>query len=367
MSGVQASVVVAMGSTTLDLELDVPRGTVTAVLGPNGSGKTTLLRTIAGLVALDGGCIRIDGDIVDAPADPSGGTSEVFVPPERRRVGWMPQGHLLLDHMSALDNVAFALRSRGVRRGDARHRALAELGRVGLQDLAGARPHTLSGGQSQRVALARALVAEPSLLLLDEPMAALDASVRPTTRRDLRHRLAGFSGATVLVTHDPLDALALADDVVVLERGSVSQAGPIAEVTARPRSPYVADLLGTNLLSGVATGHTVVLDTRIGGESAEVHLAEEASGAVFLVVAPSAVSVLPRSAHDAAPPGSPRNHWPLRVHDTAPMGERVMVALTGALEITAAVTPSAVADLELGPGRNVWATVKATEVRAYPR
>ena len=345
---VDAAVSLQLGTFDLAVELAVPAGSVTAVLGPNGAGKSTLLRAIAGLVACERGRIAIDGAVVD---DPSAGT---FVVPERRRVGVVFQDYLLFPHLTALENVAFGPRSRGTPKAVARADADRWLATMGLEEQARTKPRHLSGGQAQRVALARALVTEPRLLLLDEPLAALDAGTRIEVRRDLRRHLAAFAGATILVTHDPLDALALADRVVVLEHGQVTQAGPIAEVTRRPRSEHVARLIGTNLLRGTTAGDRLLVD------GAELTVAGQHTGPVFATIAPSAVAL-----HREAPSGSPRNQWLGRIDSIDLLGDRIRVRLTGPLGIVAEVTPAAVAELGLVEGDEVWAAVKATEIEVY--
>src|SRR5690606_29352430 len=233
------------GRFALDLPLEVGRGEVVALLGPNGAGKSTALRAPAGLLALTGGHIRLDEHVWDAP--PS-----VFLPAEQRRAGVVFQDYLLFGHLSALDNIAFGLRARGERRAAARARAADWLTRVGLPEVAERRPGALSGGQAQRVALARALATEPQLLLLDEPLAALDAATRLQVRADLGLHLRDYPGHTVLVTHDPLDAMILADRLIIIEDGAIVQQGAPAEVAARPRSDYVAHLMGLNLYRGRA-------------------------------------------------------------------------------------------------------------------
>ena len=190
--------------------------------------------------------MRLDDDVHD---DPEAG---VFVPPQARRAGVVFQDYLLFPHLSALDNVAFGLRAAGRPRREARREAAAWLERMRLGGLGGARPTALSGGQAQRVALARALAPAPRLLLLDEPLAALDAGARGLVRTELRRHLREFAGCTVLVTHDPLDAMVLADRVVVVEQGRVVQTGPPAQVARAPRTDYVAGLVGLNLYRGVA-------------------------------------------------------------------------------------------------------------------
>jgi molybdate transport system ATP-binding protein len=349
--GLDACVDVTVGDLGLDAELSVEPATVTAVLGPNGAGKTTLLRVLAGLVALDGGHVHLDGTPLDDPA------ASVFRPPEHREVAVVFQEHLLFPHLTALDNVAFGPRARGVPRRPARQQAAAWLDRLGLADHADRRPRALSGGQAQRVALARALATEPRLLLLDEPLAALDAGTRATVRRDLRRHLDGFGGATVVVTHDPLDAIALASTVVILEAGRVTQHAPLAEITRRPRSRYVAELIGLNLLHGTARGTLVTL----AGTGTPVTIAEPASGAVNVLIHPNAVAV-----HTAEPAGSPRNRWPGLVEGFDLLGDRVRVRIAGAVPLVAEVTPAAVADLGLHEGLDVWAAVKATEIETYP-
>lgn len=225
---------------------------------------------------------------------------------------------------------------------------------MGLAALAGVRPGELSGGQAQRVALARALAAEPGLLLLDEPLAALDVTTRASTRRDLRHHLDSYGGVTVLVTHDPLDALMLADRVVILEAGAVTQAGSVAEVTARPRTPYVGDLIGTNLLRGTAEG------TLVRVADGQVELAGSATGDTFVTIPPHAITV-----HTRRPEGSARNVWPSTVTAVDLLGDRIRVHLAGRLQLVAEITPAALAALGLQPGDRVWASAKATEIQAY--
>ena len=330
-----------------------PGGEVVALLGPNGAGKTTLLRALAGLQGIDGGRIAIGEEVVDEPA------TGVFRQPEQRSVGMVFQDYLLFRHLSVLENVAFGLRSRGTPRGEARTVAAGWLERVGVADLAGARPRAISGGQAQRTALARALATDPALLLLDEPLAALDAGTRAGVRRDLRRYLDDFDGATVLVTHDALDAIALADRVVILEDGAVTQAGTIEEVTTRPRSAYVADLIGVNLLRGDARRHG--RDPRPAGP-ATVIVADPTEGPVLLLVRPHSIGL-----HRHRPEGSARNHWQGEITGFDLLGDRVRVRLGGAIPLVAEVTPAAVAEMGLVEGDSMWATVKATDITAYAR
>jgi molybdate transport system ATP-binding protein len=339
-----------LGDLDLDVDLIAPAGMVTAVLGPNGAGKTTLLRAIAGSVAIDRGTITLDGAVLDEPPG-------VFVPQERRRMGIVHQDYLLFPHLTALDNVAFGPRAQGEVKREARARAALLLDRVGATAFASAKPGALSRGQAQRVALARALATDPAALLLDEPLAALDAGTRIEVRRDLRRYLADFAGATLLVTHDPVDALALADHVAILEGGRITQAGTIDEVTTRPRSRYVADLIGTNLVHGIASGTSISTET-----GATLTIADAHAGPVFATIAPAAVAL-----HHREPEGSPRNRWSTTVEHLDLLGDRVRVRLAPPLALVAEITPAAVADLALREGDPVWASVKATEVTTYPQ
>ncbi len=346
-----ARVGVRVGGLDLDAALDVPTGETVVLLGPNGAGKSTLVRALAGLLAVAEGRVVLDGDVLEDTA------AGVRVPPEQRPTGVVFQDGLLFPHLSLLDNVAFGLRSRGMSRQDAHRAATAWLDRVSLAGRAHERPDGLSGGEAQRVALARALVTEPRLLLLDEPFSALDAEARAALRRDLRHHLASYAGTRLLVTHDPVEALTLADRLVVLEAGRVTQAGTPEEISRRPLSRWVAELVGVNLFRGRAHGATVTLPN--GG--AIVSADSCADGDVCAVVHPHAVAL-----HLRAPEGSPRNAWQGTVEEIDPALDRVRVRVAAAVPVVAEITPGALADLGLAEGSPVWATVKATEVDVYP-
>jgi molybdate transport system ATP-binding protein len=346
----QARVELTLGRLHLDVEVAVAGGELVVLLGPNGAGKTTLLRALAGLVALNRGRVVLDGRVLEDTA------AKVRVATEERPIGFVFQDYLLFPHLSALENVAFGLRARGVPRHEARRRAAAWLDRVGLAGHAGARPGALSGGQAQRVALARAMVTDPRLLLLDEPLAALDAATRSEVRRDLRRHLDSFDGTRLLVTHDPLEAMTIGDRLVVVEDGRVTQSGTAAEVSARPRSRYVAELVGVNLYRGHAAGHAIRL-----GDGATLVAADDHHGEVFAAVHPHAVAL-----HRRPPEGTPRNVWPGTAEAMEAVGDRVRVRVAGRVPIVAEVTPAAAAELRLGDGGPVWAAVKATEVSVYP-
>ncbi len=348
----EASVAVDIGSLRLRAELSVAEGERVAVLGPNGSGKSTLLRCLAGLLAVDDGIVIVDGVTLD---DPDRGR---FVPAEQRPIGVVFQDYLLFPNLSAVENVAFGLRAAGTPRRQARQTAREWLGRVGLSDHTEHRPGELSGGQAQRVALARALVRDPRVLLLDEPLAALDVSVRGEVRRDLRRHLDSFDGVTVLVTHDPVDAYALADRVVILEAGAITQQGSLTEVTTHPRSAYVAELVGLNLVAGELHDHTLTTDT--GGIVVTADAIGD--GPAFVAVRPQSVAL-----HRHRPEGSARNVWEVAVGDIDVHHDRVRVRLDGDVPLVAEVTATAVAELDVRPGEPMWASVKATEIAVYRR
>ncbi|WP_326645645.1 ABC transporter ATP-binding protein [Streptosporangium sp. NBC_01755] len=338
-----ARLVVTRPRFHLDIELEVAAGEVVALLGPNGAGKTTALRALAGLTALSGGRISLDGEALHTLAA------------ERRPIGVVFQDYLLFPHLSALENVAFGPRCRGTSRAEARRDAAVWLERVGLAEHAAMKPRQLSGGQAQRVALARALAVEPRLLLMDEPLAALDAHTRLEIRSQLRRHLADFGGATVLVTHDPLDAMVLADRLVVIENGVVVQHGTPAEVARRPRTDYVARLVGLNLYRGTAAGQQVAVGEVL------FSVAEHLDGPAFVAFPPSAVAL-----YRTRPDGSPRNLWQATIEGVERHGDSVRIHLDGLIAAAADVTPAAVADLDLTPGQRIWASVKATETHVYP-
>ncbi len=348
-----ADVRVRRGAFDLSLDLTVEPGEVVALLGPNGAGKTTALRAIAGLLPLGAGRVALGNEVWDEPP-------RVFRTADRRPIGVVFQDYLLFDHLSALENVAFGLRARGVDKHAARAEALRWLDAVGLASYARSRPRALSGGQAQRVALVRALATSPGVLLLDEPLAALDASTTLHVRAELGQHLSRYEGRTLLVTHDLLDAMVLADRLVIVENGRVVQEGRPTDIARRPRTEYVAQLVGLNLYRGTASGTTVQL-----ADGGSITLAEPASGPVHVAFPPTAISlyVEPLS-------GSPRNTWPAVVTGIEQHAHTVRVRLdatpTGPSTLLADITPAAVADLHLSPGQRLHATLKATEIHTYP-
>ncbi|MGW3323765.1 ABC transporter permease [Streptomyces virginiae] len=327
-----------------ELTLDAEPGTTIAVVGENGAGKTTLLRALLGLTPRAQAELRL------------GDTDVTALPPHKRQVAWVPQDGALFPHLTAVANTAYGLRARGVPRARARSEALAWLDRLGVLHLADRRPAQLSGGQAQRVALARALAARPRLLLLDEPLAALDQTTRARVRHTLRTHLAGFGGVCLIVTHDPVEAVSLADRVLVLADGRALQDAPPTEVTRHPRSPWVARMLGRNAWPGTASADGLTLAA--GGRLVVAETLPEGAKALA-IIAPEAVSV-----HTDRPGGSPRNIWPGTVREITAVGSRlrVLVASDTAPDLVAEITPDAAAELGLVDGAAVWTSVKATEV-----
>jgi molybdate transport system ATP-binding protein len=343
--GLDAHLVLDRTPFHLDVTLTAAPGDVVALLGPNGAGKTTALRALAGLTPLTGGHLRLDGIDLDR------------TPPESRPVGVVFQDYLLFPHLTALDNVAFGPRCQGATKTEARTQAAAWLTRMGLTDHATTKPRKLSGGQAQRVALARALATHPRLLLLDEPLAALDARTRLEVRAQLRRHLAEFEAVAVLVTHDPLDAMVLADRLVVVEHGQVVQQGTPADIARHPRTDYIAQLVGLNLYRGQADGHTVQLDA-----GPTITTTEDLTGPVFVAFPPGAVTLF----RDRPTGASARNLWHCQVAGLETHGDQIRADLTGELPLAADLTTVAAAELDLHPGAETWATVKATQTHAYP-
>lgn len=342
---VTARIVTSVGDFHLDAQLACAPGETVALLGPNGAGKSMIVKAIAGLQPIERGCIRIDSTPVDEPA------STTFIPPEHRRVGVVFQDYLLFPHMSVRQNIEFGPRNLKVT-----GTTQLWIERLDLTELLERKPAQLSGGQSQRVAIARALATNPRALLLDEPLAALDAATKQGVRGQLRHFLTDFEHGTILVTHDPLDALVLADRIVVVEDGRVTQQGPTAEVASQPRTDYLAKVLGVNLLRGDVYEGVMTPD---GGGSLVV--STDLEGPAVVVIRPQAITL-----HANKPEGSARNVWESTVLGIETHHDQVRVALSGPPELTAAVTHAAIADLKLVPGQRVWMSLKATDTDVHP-
>ena len=347
-----------MDDRGIDLALQVRPGEVVAVLGGNGAGKSTLLSLISGLIRPDAGRITLDGKVlVDVD-------ERVWVPSHQRGVVLLAQQALLFPHLTAAANVAFGPRSKGAGRQDAKAEALRWLAAVDATEFAERKPAQLSGGQAQRIAIARALATDPALLLLDEPMAALDVAVAPALRQLLRKVLRDTGRTALLVTHDLIDALSLADRVIVLDAGRIVEDGPTRTVLAQPRSrvrrPHRRRQPDRRHRRGPRTAHPD--GTRIQGIVDPTCVTGQTAVAVF---SPAAVAV-----HLAQPTGSPRNHLPVTITELEPRGELIRVhaadTIGGTGGLIADITAAAAADLELFPGKAVHYAIKATEVQIYP-
>jgi molybdate transport system ATP-binding protein len=339
------------GSFVVEAAFDVADGTV-ALLGPNGAGKSTVVGVLAGLIAPDEGTVVLDGRTLDD------GASGEHATPERRGVGVVFQDRLLFPHLSALDNVAFPLRAAGTRRARARDRAADHLARLAPEVRPAARPAELSGGEQQRVALARALITEPRLLLLDEPLTALDVTARADVRTLLRDVLTTFDGVGVLVTHDPVEALTLADRVVVLEGGRVTQTGTPDELRRSPRTRYTAALVGTNLFRGrVTTLEPGVGRLRTDDGDVVIPWAGPDGGEAVATLAPTVVSL-----HVRAPEGSARNVVEGTVEEVSIDGDRARIRVNGHPSVVAEVTAGSADRLGLREGDTIWASFKTVEL-----
>lgn len=349
MTGLRAKFTSGRGDFRLDADLAVHAGETLALVGPNGSGKSTLLATLAGLVPLQDGSIRLGGELLaDAPTN-------IELEPEHRGVGVVFQDALLFPNVDVLANVSFGPRARGASRAEAQSAALRCLEQVGMTHKRDARVDQLSGGEAQRVALARALATRPRLLLLDEALASVDARARIELRRELQAVLRDFEGICILVAHDAVDAFALADRVAVLEEGRVIQSGTVAEICGGPRSPYVADLVGLNLLRGTMHGREFH-----GTGGGVLVTAADLEGEVLAAVHPRAVAL-----YRERPSGSPRNVWQTQVEWVEVAGDRLRVRFVGPLPLVAEITPPAAEELGVREGETLWLALKATEIAVY--
>jgi molybdate transport system ATP-binding protein len=346
-----------LGAFTLDVELTVARGETTVLVGESGAGKSTLLRVVAGLERPDDGRLVLD-DLLYY----DGGTG-VDVPAWRRSVGFVFQDYALFPHLTVGENVAFGLRASAVPHEEARERTRAILERLGIGDLADRRIAGLSGGQQQRVALARALVLDPDILLLDEPLSALDLRTRRSVRGELRGLLRELPCVTLYVTHNPVEAMFFGERIAALERGRVTQTGTRDELLRHPRSLYVAELVGTNLIYGTA-GRPAAGGVEVRtAEGALLVTGGAADGDLFATVSPRQITL-----YRERPDGSAQNLFTgpvLELVPEPPEGERVRVALGTVPPLVAEVTREAVAALDLREGTVVHAGFKATGVRTY--
>ena len=350
-----AQLALSRGDFRLELSLSVEAGQTVALVGPNGSGKSTVVEALAGLLPIDEGEIVLDDELLESPDE------GVRVGPQERPVGVMFQGLWLFPHLSVQDNVAYGLRARGAGRRVARAAVREWLERLDLISLAERRPAQLSGGEAQRVALARALAPQPRLLLLDEPLSALDFEARPRTRAFLQEVLAEFSGPRLVITHEPLEALLLADRVVVLERGRVAQEGPTEELRRRPQTRYVANLAGVNLLTGTlerSDGGWLLCsgEHRLPVASAEL----EAGTRVHATVHPGSVRLVRADASASA------HSWTTTIASLQLDGDRVRVELTDPPGFFAELRADQTELRRFRPGSPVRASVSPKDLDPYP-
>jgi molybdate transport system ATP-binding protein len=328
-------------------------GHTVALLGPNGAGKSTIVAALAGILPLEAGRLSLAGAVLDDAAD------DIHVAERERPIGVVFQDLLLFPHLSALENAAFPLRARGRRASEARGRARGLLERLGVAHRADARPGQLSGGEAQRVALARALVHEPRMLLLDEPLSALDVRAKADVRDLLRRELGDFPGVRVLVSHQPIDALTLADRVVILEEGRVTQVGTPEEIRTAPRTPYAADLVGVNFFRGAIEPIGDGAARLVTQEGTIVVAADrDAPSAAIATLSPADVSL-----HVERPGGSARNALRGRVASIWVDAGRARVRVASDPPVVADVTTGSLERLGIREGTQVWAGFKAVEVR----
>jgi molybdate transport system ATP-binding protein len=350
--GLAADLTARRDDFEVQVSLRADDGQTLALLGPNGAGKSTVVEALTGLLPIEAGRIELDGERIDG------------LPPERRAIGVCFQDDLLFPRLTVLENVAFPLRARGVDRTEARNRAAERLAALAPSVLARVKPEALSGGERRRVTLARALVTEPRLLLLDEPLAGVDVSARAELRALLRGVTRGFGGAVVLVAHDPIDALTLADRVTILEDGRETQSGSADEIRRAPRSAYAADLVGVNLFVGTLEplpDGAATLRTDMGDIIVAPSGPRAGGTKITATLRPTDVSL-----HVGRPEGSPRNVFRGRVLEVAIDGDRARVRVATSPPLTAEITSGSVARLGLGPGTEVWASFKAVEVALQP-
>jgi len=345
-----------LGAFALDVALEVPAGSCLALAGPSGAGKSSILRVVAGLVAPDSGRVSCGDEVWLDTA------RHVDVPPERRRCGYVFQEYALFPHLRAWQNVAYPLRE--VPRRDRHPRALELLERFGVAHLADARPRTLSGGERQRVALARALARRPDLLLLDEPLSALDARTRASASRELAAVLRETGVPALLVTHDFVEASLLGDRVAVIDGGRLIQQGTAAELAASPASAFVADLTGAVVLTGTArAGEDGLTQVALGG-GGHVASTEPGEGPVAVSVHPWEITIEPAGTPGT---GSAQNRLDVEIVSVTTIGNRVRLGLTAPQPLIAEVTDASVRHLGLTTGTRAIAAWKAASTRVLER
>ena len=348
-----------LGRFQLDVAARGAPGSTLVIVGESGSGKTTLLRLLAGLEQPDAGHISLEGERY---CDRAAG---IDTPPWERAVGFVPQDYALFPHLTVFENVAFGLGAQGISAAEAAPRVTRTLDQLGVAALAYSHPSQLSGGQQQRVALARALVLEPRLLLLDEPLSALDLRTRRGVRAELRRIFASLSCVTVYVTHAPAEALLFGDRIGVLEDGRLTQIGAREEFLTRPQSSYAASLFNLNLWRGAVIGQEAAGVVRVSTPLGEVRARGEfANGSeVVLTVQPRMITL-----HRERPADVSLNLMQGRVEELLlmpPSGERCQISIEGARPLVADVEVSVVTQLQLREGEMVWATFAIDGVVCY--
>jgi molybdate transport system ATP-binding protein len=341
-----------LGAFELEVALGVPGATCLALAGPSGAGKTTVLRIVAGLTRPEHGRV-ICGD--ETWLDTA---ERIDVPPERRRCGYVFQDYALFGHLRAWQNVAYPM--RGLPRRERRSRAEALLERFGVGHVADRRPRTLSGGERQRVSVARALALQPSVLLLDEPLSALDARTRARAARELKDVLADVGVPTVLVTHDFGEAALLGDHVGIVDGGRVVQHGTPGELAAAPANAFVADFTGAVVLTGTARPGPAGLTTVELDGGGVITSADSAAGPVAATIYPWEIAIEPAG---TAQPTSARNHLRADIVSLTTVGNRVRLGLAAGQPLTAEITQDAAQRLGLAAGQHVTATWKAAATR----
>lgn len=336
----------------LDISLRMQPGETWGLLGPNGAGKSTVVSALSGLNEPDHGFIRLGEETW------FDGASAIWYPPEQRSVGVMFQDGLLFPHLNIAQNLGYGLRSRGISRSDVARQVSRWLEKLEVSYVSHHRPHQVSGGQAQRVALGRALIGEPDLLLLDEPLSALDMAARPQFRRLLSEHLAEFPGPRLLITHDPAEAFLLSHQLAILEEGRITQTGTPQQIRLNPCTEYAANLVGVNRWPGTVSQGSV----QIGEHRLQVP--------EYPWQGPGLISVHPRAVtlHAEPPEGSAQNNWTAEVQHIAEVGagDRLRVELGPSFPLVAEITRQAREQLRMQPGSQVWVSVKATEISVQP-
>ena len=334
-----ARVILNRDSLTLDVELQLQHGEVIAVLGPNGAGKTSLLHALLGWLELESGWIMVDGEVIDSP------DTDSYVPPQHRPFGMVFQDGLLFPHMSVEKNILFGAGK------DFNLKPLAES--LQASELLAKFPSELSAGERQRAAIARSLAARPKVLFLDEPFSALDIQGKRRGRSLLKEALAiGVSGC-LMVTHDLVDAFTLADRVMIIEGGKLTQFDVPDRIRSRPGSEWIADLVGWNYYEGIGEGSVVTLPHGTTIFTAQ----DDLDGPTSISINPASVSIF-----KSQPSGSPRNSWLSSIQNIEILGGRARVSLVGEIDICADITTVAADELRQSISSEVWVSVKATEV-----